>query len=86
MAWVFMATSRVPWNAPHTNSAPNSATGVLNTSRYNHTATTLDNGRVLVAGGNNSARLATAELYDPATGTWTKTGDMGAARLRPHLP
>ena len=25
MAWVFMATSRVPWNAPQTNSAANSA-------------------------------------------------------------
>jgi hypothetical protein len=25
MAWVFMATSSEPWNAPHTNSAPSNA-------------------------------------------------------------
>jgi hypothetical protein len=35
-----------------------------------HTATMLPNGKVLLAGGYN---LATAELYDPMTGTWTNT-------------
>ncbi len=56
------------------------ATGNLGTARKNHTATLLPNGKVLVAGGNNSTALSSAELYDPATGTWTATGNLGTAR------
>ena len=45
-----------------------------------HTATLLPNGKVLVAGGSSSfGDLASAELYDPASGTWTATGS-----LTPH--
>lgn len=60
------------------------ATGNMTTGRYAHTATVLDDGRVLVAGGFGSGfdAQATAELYDPATGTFTPTGDMTAARAR----
>ena len=47
-----------------------------------HTATLLANGKVLVAGGynENGSDLASAELYDPATGTWSPTGSLGTAR------
>ena len=47
-----------------------------------HTATLLPNGKVLVAGGCIMAvdDLSSAELYDPATGTWTATGSLGTAR------
>ena len=57
------------------------STGSLVTARTRHTATLLPNGKVLVAGGNNGHHaLSSAELYDPATGTWTATGSLGTAR------
>lgn len=60
------------------------ATGGLATPRYDHTATRLEDGRVLVTGGADSEyggnTLASAELYDPATGAWTPAGAMSAAR------
>ena len=37
-----------------------------------HTATLLPNGKVLVVGGHGNPTIA--ELYDPASGTWTATG------------
>ena len=55
-------------------------TGSLATARYSHTATLLPNGKVLVAGGDNGGALASAELYDPASGTWTATGSLATAR------
>jgi len=62
------------------------ATGGLATARGQHTATLLPNGKVLVAGGDNNiygmglGSLASCELYDPQTGTWTLTGPLGDAR------
>ncbi len=56
-------------------------TGSLATGRYGHTATLLANGKVLVAGGNSgSASVASAEIYDPATGQFTATGSMASPR------
>ncbi len=57
-------------------------TGRLNTARDYHTATLLQNGMVLVAGGHDSHsnRLASAELYDPASRTWTATGSLNTGR------
>ena len=44
-------------------------------TRHSHTATLLTSGKVLLAGGNGAsgARLNSAELYDPVTGTWEVT-------------
>ncbi|WP_187345264.1 kelch repeat-containing protein [Cystobacter ferrugineus] len=61
-----------------------SRTGLMSTVRYDHAAVTLYNGKVLVAGGSTSEGsgpvLATAELYDPATGQWSATAPLNTAR------
>ena len=64
------------------------ASGAMGTPRTGHTATRLPDGKILIAGGRNSTCLyscperiwASAELYDPATGTFTPTGRMAQAR------
>ena len=62
------------------------ATGNLNNARVGHTATLLPNGMVLVSAGHDgpsftpSDVLSSAELYDPASGTWTATGNLNNAR------
>ena len=59
-------------------------TGSLFSSRRDHTATLLQLGKVLVAGGRggfNSNPMSSAELYDPATGLWTETGDLNVRRF-----
>ena len=53
------------------------ATGDLGTARTLHTATLLPNGNVLVAGGLVTSALASAELYDPASGTWNAADSLG---------
>ncbi|MCM2332353.1 MAG: kelch-like protein, partial [Anaeromyxobacteraceae bacterium] len=51
--------------------------------RVGHTATLLQGGDVLVAGGSTSAGIpvASAERYDPTAGTWSPTGGMATARI-----
>jgi hypothetical protein len=56
------------------------STGSLNNGRANHTATLLNNGTVLVAGGFGAGFLTSAELYEPTTGTFTVTGSLNQAR------
>jgi len=63
-------------------------TSSLGTARAVHTATLLPDGKVLILGGLNTStlasvatNLASAELYDPTTGSFTSAGSMGMARM-----
>ena len=65
------------------------ATGAMSQLRGLQTATLLPDGKVLVVGGSACADfdgcpLTSAELYDPASGTWIATGSMVEARLGDH--
>jgi hypothetical protein len=65
-----------------------SATGSMAYGRAGHSATLLPDGKILIAGGvvsedpNTGAEeiTFTAELYDPATGLFNRTGSMVSAR------
>ena len=63
------------------------ATGGMTTAREEHTATLLDDGKVLITGGQSPVTgssglqlTATAEVYDPSTGSFAPTGSMTEAR------
>jgi hypothetical protein len=52
--------------------------------RVGQTATPLSDGTVLVTGGNShggSKTTASAEVYDPSSGSWTAVGKMGTTRF-----
>lgn len=60
-------------------------TGPLSTARQLHAAATLPDGRIFVVGGVNSTsfnppRLASSEIYDPTTGTWSAGAALNVAR------
>jgi N-acetylneuraminic acid mutarotase len=61
--------------------------GAMSTPRFEHSATALDDGKVLIAGGQGppisgvSAALATTEIYDPAVDSFRNSNDMGDARF-----
>ncbi|HXU62114.1 MAG TPA: kelch repeat-containing protein, partial [Polyangia bacterium] len=61
-----------------------STTGSMATSRFEHTLTLLSTGRALAVGGRNSTSsttgLASAELYDQTSGTWSATGSLAHGR------
>ncbi|MGI8413607.1 MAG: Kelch repeat-containing protein [Solirubrobacteraceae bacterium] len=72
-------------------SGTTAATGSLGVARSSDTATLITGapfqcrascGDVLVTGGSGAdgTALASAELFNPASATWTSTGSMGAAR------
>ena len=55
-------------------------------SRSNHTATVLPDGKVLVAGGfgNDDVLSDTAEVYDPMTGKWSYTANNMSCKRAIH--
>lgn len=60
-----------------------SLTGSLNTVHYDLQTTLLNDGRVLLVGGQNSMfgnTIPSTEIYSPLTGTWAQTGALNTAR------
>ncbi len=76
------------FNFTVTSTAPSNT---LNIGRYQHSATLLNNGMVLIAGGVACATsgscnyLNSAEIYNPASGTSTTTGSMATPRVAPAV-
>lgn len=78
---------------PATNSF--SPTGSMGTSRVLFGAAKLDDGRVVVAGGTDTLDsnivnvvggvLRSTEIYNPATGSWSGSQNIGGYRLAPAL-
>ena len=57
--------------------------GDLLEARHGHTATLLDDGRVLVAGGRNTNDfLNSVEIFDPEKNTWTHSGYLHLERAQ----
>src|SRR5262249_46706176 len=91
LASLIGAAALISWPTRHASAqgagASWSFTGSLNVGRWRHTATLLQDGRVLVAGGYSeccpptsfAGFLKSAEVYDPTTGTWTVTGSLSVA-------
>jgi hypothetical protein len=59
-----------------------SITGSMGTQRAFFTATVLNNGEVLIAGGRDRGLygIPSAELYNPSTGTFSFTGNLITGR------
>jgi len=55
-------------------------TASLSHNRYFHTATKLNDDKVLVGGGWHNAALADCELFDPLTEKWITVRNLSQAR------
>jgi N-acetylneuraminic acid mutarotase len=69
------------------NEGPWFFTGSMLAERMDHAAVLLPDGRVLVSGGNqaNGVILNSAEIYNPLTSAWELTGNMTTARTNHTL-
>jgi hypothetical protein len=79
--WAFLSSAELydPATGRFTAASP------MSVARESHVAVRLTDGRVLIAGGHRGRRAdivlyRSAEIFDPATGRFTPTGDMGIRR------
>jgi hypothetical protein len=80
---VAVGGARTAWaaaSAPYFTALPAAGSTELQTARYLAAAAPLPDGQVLIAGGTNGSILQSAELFDPATDTFTPSGDLQTAR------
>jgi len=76
----------IPWPDPtHAGGCGGGAwhaADLMHQARVGHTATLLDDGRVLVAGGfdDTAGFLGSAEVYDPESGTWSPAAGLACGR------
>jgi hypothetical protein len=63
-----------------------SSAGQMSVGRHKHAAILLRSGRVLILGGSDNrdwhGEYASAEIYDPASGTFAVTGRMNTSRFK----
>jgi hypothetical protein len=57
-------------------------TGKMTAARVSHSATLLRDGTVLIAGGTNPTDLATSELYDPKSDSFSTTASLNLSAPR----
>ncbi|MCE7980699.1 MAG: tandem-95 repeat protein [Caldilinea sp. CFX5] len=82
------------YSAPHIQATVNSAElynpemntwttlPAMSNPRAAHTALLLNNGHVLVTGGEHTGAWATSDLFDPATNSWLQVPNMSTPRTR----
>jgi Galactose oxidase, central domain/Kelch motif len=62
------------------------STGQMSVGRHKHAAILLGSGRVLIVGGSDNrdwhGEYSSAEIYDPASGTFSATGSMSTPRFK----
>ncbi|MGH7492115.1 MAG: Kelch repeat-containing protein [bacterium] len=79
--WTFLSSAEL-YDPVTDTFAP---TGDMTTTRESHTVTMLKNGKILITGGHRGRQsaitiYASAEIYDPAAGTFSTTGNMTTRR------
>jgi N-terminal glycosyl-hydrolase-114-associated domain/Kelch motif/Galactose oxidase, central domain len=83
MAWFLLGIGLALPRPTSAQTATWTSAGNMTTARSSHTATLLNNGDVLVAGGwvnSTVTDTASAEIYNPSTNSWTVVGSMANAR------
>ncbi|RKG99025.1 PKD domain-containing protein [Corallococcus carmarthensis] len=82
-----VAVQNAPACTPPTTVARWDLTASLTQRRFGASLIPLPSGKILVFGGSVSSNpiLGTAELYDPATATWSSAGTMGTSHYNPAV-
>jgi N-acetylneuraminic acid mutarotase len=83
-AGLVLAALAVPWASADSAGSFTPTGSLSGLGRGQHAGVRLLDGRVLVVGGygtSDGSALATAETFDPATGTWSAAGTMATPRV-----